>query len=71
VELSRGELAAPMVSMAEIVSVGSQDRKEFTDLLNRALAIDVDAIPEWRLTNLVMQRRAAWLLSRVDDLFLE
>jgi predicted anti-sigma-YlaC factor YlaD len=71
VELSRGELAAPMVSMAEIVSVGSQDRKEFTDLLNRALAIDVDAIPEWRLTNLVMQRRAAWLLSRIDDLFLE
>ncbi len=71
VELSRGELAAPMVSMAEIVYVGSQDRKEFTDLLNRALAIDVDAIPEWRLTNLVMQRRAAWLLSRIDDLFLE
>jgi predicted anti-sigma-YlaC factor YlaD len=71
VELSRGELAAPMVSMAEIVSVGSQDRKEFIDLLNRALAIDVDAIPEWRLTNLVMQRRAAWLLSRIDDLFLE
>jgi predicted anti-sigma-YlaC factor YlaD len=71
VELSRGEQAAPMVSMAEIVSVGSQDRKEFTDLLNRALAIDADAIPEWRLTNLVMQRRAAWLLSRIDDLFLE
>ena len=71
VELSRGELAAPMVSMAENVSVGTQDRKEFTDLLNKALAIDADAIPEWRLSNLIMQRRAAWLLSRIDDLFLE
>jgi predicted anti-sigma-YlaC factor YlaD len=71
VELSRGMQAAPMVTMAENVSVGTQDRQEFTDLLNRALAIDADAMPEWRLSNLVMQRRAAWLLSRVDDLFLE
>ena len=71
VELSRGDLAAPFVSMAENVSVATQDRKEFTDLLNRALAIDADAIPEWRLSNLIMQRRAAWLLSRIDDLILE
>ncbi len=71
VELSRGMQAAPMVSMAENVSVATQDRKGFTDLLNKALAIDADATPEWRLSNLVMQRRAAWLLSRIDDLFLE
>ncbi len=71
VELSRGMLASPMVTMAENVSIGTQDRKEFTDLLNRALAIDADDMPEWRLNNLIMQRRAAWLLSRIDDLFLE
>jgi predicted anti-sigma-YlaC factor YlaD len=70
-ELSRGMLAAPMVSMAENVSVGTQDGKEFTDLLSRALAIDADEIPDWRLNNLIMQRRAAWLLSRKEDLFLE
>ena len=35
------------------------------------LAIDVDARPEWRLANLIMQRRARWLLSREDDLFLD
>ena len=28
------------------------------------------AKPEWRLVNLVMQRRARWLLSRTDELFL-
>jgi predicted anti-sigma-YlaC factor YlaD len=71
VELSRGMQAAPMVSMAENVSVAAQDRKGFTEFLNQALAIDADVIPEWRLNNLIMQRRAVWLLSRIDDLFLE
>jgi hypothetical protein len=39
-------------------------------LLKQALAIDPNAKPEWRLANLVMQRRAKWLLSRIDQLFL-
>jgi predicted anti-sigma-YlaC factor YlaD len=60
-----------LVSFAETVSVKRQDRDEFEALLGRALAIDPDAKPEWRLANLVMQRRARWLLSRTDDLILE
>ena len=71
VELSGGMLASPLVSLAEAVSVLNQDRLEFESLLNRALAIDPGARPEWRLANLVMQRRARWLLSRVDLLFAE
>jgi len=39
-------------------------------LLQQALAINPDVKPEWRLANLVMQRRAKWLLSRTDQLFL-
>jgi hypothetical protein len=39
-------------------------------LLHQALAINPDLKPEWRLANLVMQRRAKWLLSRTDQLFL-
>jgi predicted anti-sigma-YlaC factor YlaD len=69
--LSGGRLAAPLVSLAEAVSVAKQDRKEFIDLLQRAVAVDADARPEFRLSNLVMQRRARWLLSRVDELFVE
>jgi len=34
------------------------------------LAINVDEKPEWRLVNLIMQRRARWLLARSDELFL-
>ncbi len=71
VALSRGQLAGPYVSLAETVSIQKQDRAEFQSLLNRALAIDPDAKPEWRLENLVMQRRARWLLARADELFVE
>lgn len=71
VALSSGQLASPFVALAEAVSIGKQDRKEFESLLSRALAIQVDDKPEWRLANMVMQRRARWLLSRADELFLE
>ncbi len=68
--LSGGQQAGPMVSFAEAVCVQKQDLKEFESLLHRALAINPDARPEWRLANLVMQRRAKWLLARTDQLFL-
>jgi len=68
--LSGGHQAGPLVSLAEAVCVKEQKRAEFESLLNRALQINVDARPEWRLVNLVMQRRAKWLLTHVDDLFL-
>ena len=70
VELARGRQAAPFVSFAEAVCVEQQDFAQFESLLQKALAIDADAHPELRLVNLVMQRRARWLLARKDDLFL-
>lgn len=70
VALSDGQMAGPYVSLAEAVSIGKQNREEFESLLNRALKVDPEARPEWRLANLVMQRRARWLLSREDELFL-
>jgi hypothetical protein len=69
--LSGGGMAGPLVALAETVSVKTQNRAEFESLLQRALAIDPDAKPEWRLANLIMQRRARWLLSRTDELFVE
>ena len=68
-ELSGGFQAGPLVALAEAVSLSRQDRREFQSLLNRALAINPNAKPEYRLVNLVMQRRARWLLSRIDELF--
>jgi predicted anti-sigma-YlaC factor YlaD len=70
-ELSGGNLAGPNVALAEAVALPRQDRKEYEDLLRKALAIDVDAKPAWRLQNLVYQRRARWLLDHAEDQFVE
>ena len=70
-ELCGGQMASPLVALAETVSVKTQNRAEFESLLQQALAINPDAKPEWRLNNLIMQRRARWLLSRADVLFVE
>jgi predicted anti-sigma-YlaC factor YlaD len=69
VALSKGQLASPFLSLAEGVSVQTQNREEFRSLVKRALAVDPDARPEWRLQNLVLQRRARWLTAHEDDLF--
>jgi predicted anti-sigma-YlaC factor YlaD len=71
VAVSGGRRVAPYVTLAETVSVAAQDRAEFERLLDQALAVNADAAPEFRLANLIAQRRAAWLRARVDALFLE
>lgn len=69
-ELCEGKQAGPLVSLAEAVSVQKQDVREFETLLNQALAVNPDEKPEWRLGNLIAQRRAKWLLGRKEELFL-
>ena len=68
--LSKGLDASPYVAFAEAVAVQEQDLELFRSLLRQALAIDPDLHPSNRLLNLVMQRRARWLLARTDELFL-
>jgi predicted anti-sigma-YlaC factor YlaD len=70
VALSEGRMAGPYVSYAEAVPLPKQQSAEFRSLLQQALAIDADAFPATRLANLVAQRRARWLLGRMDELFL-
>lgn len=71
VELSRGKSASPYLTFAETVSVPAQDWREFRDLLHQALAIDPDSEPSLRLINVLAQRRAEWLLTRTEILFLD
>jgi predicted anti-sigma-YlaC factor YlaD len=70
-QLSGGFQAGPLIALAESVALADQNRNEFEALLKRALAVDPNARPEYRLANLVMQRRARWLLSRIDALILD
>jgi predicted anti-sigma-YlaC factor YlaD len=68
--LSHGASAGLFVAYAEAVSLPAQNGPEFRAMLERALAIDPDAQPRDRLATLVSQRKARWLLDRVDDLIL-
>lgn len=68
--LSHGRRASVYVAYAEAVAIPNQDRPAFMALLHEALAVDLDADPEHRLLNMIAQRRARWLLERVDELFL-
>jgi len=71
VELTKGAKAAPYVSLAENVSVRIQDTDEFNDLIDKALSIDPDSEPGYRLENILSQRRATWLKAHVKDLFID
>jgi len=71
VALSDGQQAAPYVSLAESVAVPARDRRAFDALLVQALNIDPAERPQWRLANLVMQRRARWLRGHANELFPE
>jgi predicted anti-sigma-YlaC factor YlaD len=51
--------------------VKKQDSAEYRDLLEKALAIDVNADVPDRLVNVINQRRARWLLDHIGDFFLE
>ncbi len=67
--LAADHQAGPLVTYAESVLVAQKDKAGFQEMLRRALRVDVNKWPEHRQLNLVMQRRARWLLSRTDKLF--
>ncbi|WP_245912735.1 TRAP transporter TatT component family protein [Limnohabitans curvus] len=66
IALSQGKEAGPLVAKAEGVALPAEDRKQFEQLLQQALAISQ---AHRSLQNEVMRERAQWLLSSVDELF--
>ncbi|HTA76178.1 MAG TPA: TRAP transporter TatT component family protein [bacterium] len=70
-ELTKGMSAATYVNYAEGYDLKQQNREEFEENLNKALDIDVDQVKSLRLVNLIEQKRARWLLSRADTLFVK
>jgi predicted anti-sigma-YlaC factor YlaD len=69
--LARGTRAGPFVALASSVCVNKQDAAEFRQLLQKALAVNVDTDPSGRLANILNQRKAQWLLAHADSYFLE
>ena len=69
IESSGGHDCSPYVTLAELVSVNNQDQKEFEELLKKALTVDIDIDPELKLSNIIAQSRARWLLEQKEELF--
>jgi len=68
---AQGRRAFPYVTYAESVSVAKQDKAQFQELMDKALAIDVSQPDDQRLANLLAQKRARWQLGRLEELFIE
>jgi predicted anti-sigma-YlaC factor YlaD len=71
VSLADGRRAWPFVNYAEAVSVARQDKQEFERMLDQALGVDPAREKSQRLSNLIAQRRARWLKTRSEELFIE
>jgi predicted anti-sigma-YlaC factor YlaD len=69
IELSKGKSASAYVAMAASVAQPAQDRQEFEKLLEQALAVNPDDVPDIRLATIIAQRRARILQARADELF--
>jgi predicted anti-sigma-YlaC factor YlaD len=70
-ELSKGKSAGLFVTYAEAVAVPRQQKREFQTLLDKAISLAAEDHKDMRLLNEIAQRRARWLLGRIDDLILE
>ena len=68
---AQGRRAFPYLTYAESISVAKQDKAQFQEMLEKALAIDVSRPDDQRLANLLAQKRARWQLGRLDELFIE
>ena len=69
VDISKGEDLSPYISYAVNIAVSEQDRNEFTNMLYKALNIDIYANPELTLSNYMNRKKANWLLDNIDEYF--
>ena len=63
--------ASILVSYAELIHKPDQNKIDFIKTLERALLISTEKDSYFRLSNIIAQRRAQWLLSNLDDYFIE
>jgi predicted anti-sigma-YlaC factor YlaD len=67
--LNQGRSISPLVLLAQSACIKQQNRQRFKSLLKQSLAFDVNRYPEYRLVNIMAQRKARYLLDNVDSFF--
>ena len=66
---SKEQDLSPYIAYAENIAVGEQNKKEYTNMLYKALSIDINANPDLSLVNYINRRKANWLLDNIDEYF--
>jgi predicted anti-sigma-YlaC factor YlaD len=62
-EKTGGKSTGAYISYAQSICVAAQDYEMYKDCLEKALAVDPDAVPSARLVTIINQRKALWLLD--------
>jgi len=70
VEKSSGTSAGVYVAYAQAVCIPAQNYDKFREMLESALAIDVDENPSNRLVNIISQQKARYLLDSAVQFFI-
>jgi len=60
----------PYLTWASAISIQTQNKPEFKDMIEKGLKIDVNQRPEYRLSNKICQKMSKWYLTKIDDFFL-
>ena len=66
---SKGQDLSPYISYAQNIAITEQDKNEFTNMLYKALNIDIYANPELTLNNYINRKKANWLLDNIEEYF--
>ena len=66
---SKGQDLSPYISYAQNIAITEQDKNEFTNMLYKALNIDIYANPELTLSNYINRKKANWLLDNIEEYF--
>jgi len=69
-EKTKGLSAGTYVAYAQTVCIPAQNYDKFKEMLEKALAIDVEENPSIRLINIISQRKARFLLNSASQFFL-
>jgi hypothetical protein len=70
VEITKGKKCSPYLAWATSVAVKIQNKKLFKEMLTKALEIDSNQNPSFRLANKLCQQQAKWYQKQIEDLFL-
>jgi len=68
-EKTSGNSAGTYVAYAQTVCIPAQNYEKFKEMLEKAIAINVDVNPSIRLVNIISQRKARHLLASASNYF--